>query len=336
MPFSTGRLRPIKKKMSFLRLLGSRRARIAFNIVSIAVGIVVGLMTARHFISNGWPLGHANVFGVVGAGALFLAAFGFKAWGWHRLFRHDQRPGMLGLAAAGGAATVTGLALPGRADEVVRISVVRKFPGRRVGIGSICLSLFLLALIDNAALTPLAAVSAGVAAPSGLVQAGLIVVAVAGVLAGGFVWFLPRLVCHRRLERFKFVRWCGEHAAPPREAANAWMLVVVSWVLRVLAVFVLLDAFSVGTSFPLAMGFLCASASAAALPIAPAGGVAQAGAGAAILVMGGIHASEATAFAIAAQGMIVLAGAGVIVLTAAMHIVWARFRPAAVIRPALF
>jgi uncharacterized membrane protein YbhN (UPF0104 family) len=140
--------------------------------------------------------------------------------------------------------------------------------------------------------------------------------------------FLPRLVCNRRLERFKFMLWLAEHAAPPREAANAWMLVVVSWVLRVCAVFVLLDALSVGTSFPLAMGFLCASASAAALPIAPAGGVAQAGAGAALLVMAGVHASEATAFAVAAQGMIVLAGAGVIVLTASMHFARARFHPA--------
>jgi hypothetical protein len=315
------------QRMSFLRLLGTRRARFAFNVVSGTIAIAVGLLTARHFIANGWPLGHAKVLGVLAAGALFLAAFGFKAWGWQRLFRHDQRPGTLALAAAGGAATVTGLALPGRADEVVRISVVRRFPGRRVGIGSICLSLFLLGLIDNAALTPLAAVSAGIAAPTGLVQAGLIVIAVAGVLAGAFVAFLPRLVCHRRLVRFKFVCWLAEHAATPQEAAKAWTLVAVSWVLRVCAVFVLLDALAVRTSIPLALGFLCASAAAAALPIAPAGGVAQAGAGAGLLVAAGIHASEATAFAVAAQGMIVLAGAGVLVLTTTMHCARARFRP---------
>jgi uncharacterized membrane protein YbhN (UPF0104 family) len=138
---------------------------------------------------------------------------------------------------------------------------------------------------------------------------------------------LPWLVRHRRVERFKFVRWLAEHVATPREAAKAWMLVAVSWVLRVVAVFVLLDALGVRTSIPLALGFLCASASAAALPIAPAGGVAQAGAGAAILVMAGVHASEATAFAVAAQGMVVLAGAGVIVLTMTMHVAHARFRP---------
>jgi len=318
----------MQQRMSFLRLLGTRRARFAFNVVSGTIAISVGVLTTQHFIANGWPLGHAKVLGVLAAGGLFLAAFGFKAWGWQRLFRHDQRPGTLALAAAGGAATVTGLALPGRADEVVRISVVRRFPGKRVGIGSICLSLFLLGLIDNAALTPLAAVSAGIAAPSGLVQAGLIVVAVAGVLAAAFVVFLPRLVCHRRLVRFKFVCWLAEHAAPPQEAAKAWTLVAVSWVLRVCAVFVLLDALAVRTSIPLALGFLCASAAAAALPIAPAGGVAQAGAGAALLVAAGIHASEATAFAVAAQGMIVLAGAGVLVLTTTMHFARARFRPA--------
>jgi uncharacterized membrane protein YbhN (UPF0104 family) len=314
--------------MHYLRLFGTRRARIVFNILSGVTAIGVGTLTARHFVANGWPLGHANVLGVLAAGGLFLAAYGFKAWGWQRLFRHDQRPGTLALACAGGAATVTGLALPGRADEVVRVSVVRRFPCRGAGIGSICLSLFLLGLIDNAALTPLAAVTAGIAAPTTLVQAGLIVVAVAGVLAGSFVFFLPQLVCHRRVARFKFVTWLAEHAAPRNETAKAWTLVAFSWVLRVAAVFVLLDALSVRTSLPLAMGFLCASASAAALPIAPAGGVAQAGAGAALLVAGGIHASEAAAFAVAAQGMIVIAGAGVLVLTTMMHFANVRFRPA--------
>jgi uncharacterized membrane protein YbhN (UPF0104 family) len=317
----------MKQRMGFLRLLRSRRARLAFNVVSAVVAIGVGTLTARHFIANGWPLGHAKVLGVLGAGGLFLAAFGFKAWGWQRLFRHDQRPATLALAAAGGAATVTGLALPGRADEVVRISVVRRFPGGKAGIGSICLSLFLLGLVDNAALTPIAALSAGIAAPTFWVQAGLVVVAVAGVAAGAVVLFLPRIVTHRRIERFKLVRWLSEHTAPPKEAAKAWGLVVVSWMLRVAAVFVLLDALAVGTSIPLALGFLCASAAAAALPIAPAGGVAQAGAGAGLLAAAGVHASEATAFAVAAQGLIVLAGAGVIVLTTSLHVARARFRP---------
>jgi hypothetical protein len=82
--------------MDFVRVFRTRRARIAFNVVSAVIAIGVGLLTARHFVANGWPLDHANVLGVLAAGALFLAAFGFKAWGWHRLFRHDQRPGVRG------------------------------------------------------------------------------------------------------------------------------------------------------------------------------------------------------------------------------------------------
>jgi uncharacterized membrane protein YbhN (UPF0104 family) len=325
--FSVGRRRPMQERMRFLRIFGSRRARIVFNVVSAVIGIAVGILTARHFVENGWPLTHAKVVGVIVAGGLFLAAYGFKAWGWQRLFRHDQRPDTLALAAAGGAAAVTGLALPGRADEVVRISVVRRFPGRSVGVGSICLSLFLLGLIDNAALTPLAAVGAGIAAPTGWVRAGLIVVSVAGVLAATFVVFLPRLVEHRLVSRYRLVGWLAEHTATPKEAAKAWSLVAVSWLLRVAAVFVLLDALAVRTSIPLAVGFLCASAAAAALPIAPAGGVAQAGAGAGLLVAAGIHSSQAAAFAVAAQGMIVLAGAGVLVLTTAVHLARVRLAP---------
>jgi hypothetical protein len=310
--------------MVLLRLFGSRRARLVFNVVSGAVAVGVGVLTARHFITNGWPLAHAKVFGVVAAGGLFLAAYGFKAWGWQRLFRDDQRPRGLALAAAGGAAAVTGLALPGRADEVVRISVVRRFPGKRVGVGSICLSLFLLGLIDNAALAPLASVAAGVSSPSGLVRAGMIVVAVAGVLAAAFVALLPRLAKRRWIARFKLVQWLGEHTATPGDAAKAWALVATSWVLRACAIFVLLDALAIGASFPLALGFLCASAAAAALPIAPAGSVAQAGAGAALLIAAGVHKADAAAFAVAAQGLVVLAGAAVVVLTASLHMARAR------------
>ena len=102
------------------------------------------------------------------------------------------------------------------------------------------------------------------------------------------------------------------------------MLVVVSWVLRVLAVFVLLDALSIRTSMPLALGFLCASASAAALPIAPCGRRCSGRRGSGDPRLAGIHASEAAAFAIAAQGMIVLAGAGVIVLTTMLHMARSR------------
>ena len=60
--------------MFLLRLFGSRRARTTFNVVSAIVAVGVGVLTARHFVNHGWPLGHADVLGVASAGLLFLVA----------------------------------------------------------------------------------------------------------------------------------------------------------------------------------------------------------------------------------------------------------------------
>ena len=106
-----------------------------------------------------------------------------------------------------------------------------------------------------------------------------------------------------------------------------WLLISVSWALRGTAVFLLFDALSMRSSFPLALAFLCASAASAALPIAPAGAATQAGAGAAILIVGGIPKGQALAFAVAAQGLVILVGA-VLVAAAGIWALVARFRPA--------
>ena len=145
---------------------------------------------------HGWPIHHANIGLVVLTGVIFLAAYSFKAWGWQRLFSRDRRPAMVTLAAAGGAASVGGIALPGRFDELLRIAVVRRCRRPRVSLGAVAFSLFLLGLIDSAALVPLASVAAGVIDVSGAGRAALIVVAAVGVVAAGVVLALPRLVPH--------------------------------------------------------------------------------------------------------------------------------------------
>ncbi len=311
-----------------LRLARSREIRLALNLGSAALVLVIVLFTVRHFVHHGWPLHRANVLLVLAAAGLFLAAYAFKAFGWRRLFARHERPSSLALAAAGGAAAVTGIALPGRFDEAVRIGVVRRYPGRRTGLGALCLSLLLLGLIDSAALGPLAGVAAGIGGTSGLLRAGLIVVSAAGVAAAAVVLALPRLSRMRRFVRFRLARWVHEHCACPLEASKAWVLVSVSWLLRCAALFVLLHALSLGgASLPLALAFLCASAASAALPLAPAGAATQAGAGAAILIASGVHASEAIAFSVAAQALVILAGAAIVV-TAALWQAGLRLAPA--------
>jgi uncharacterized membrane protein YbhN (UPF0104 family) len=295
----------------------------------VALGLVaaaVAALTARHFVQHGWPLTGADPWLVAAAAALFLAAYAFKAFGWRRLFRL-HRPSTQALAAATGAATVTGVALPGRFDDVVRIAVVRRFRSSKAGFGAICISIVVVGFLDSAALTPLASVAAGVTHVPATLRAGLALVAAAGIGAALIVVAMPRINRSARLARFRVVRWLASHSAETREASKAWVLISVSWSLRALALYLLLGALGVSNSFALALLFLCASAASAALPIAPGGAATQAGAGAAALALSGIGTSEAIAFAVAAQGLIVLTGAAV-VLGAGAWEAGLRLRPA--------
>jgi len=92
----------------------------------------------------------------VAAGLLLLLAQALKAFGWARLFRPDERPTPLALAAGNGGAALIGLVLPGRFDDAMRIAVVRRSPGCPAGVRALALSLVMLGLIDSAALAPLA------------------------------------------------------------------------------------------------------------------------------------------------------------------------------------
>jgi len=55
---------------------------------------------------------------------------------------------------------------------VIRFAVVRRCRRRRVSFGAVGLSLFLLGLLDSAAMTPLASVAIGVSHVGGWLQAG--------------------------------------------------------------------------------------------------------------------------------------------------------------------
>jgi uncharacterized membrane protein YbhN (UPF0104 family) len=295
-----------------LTWVSSPAVRRVFNLVSIGLVLIVGLLVTRHFAQSGWPIHRADPVLVGIAAALFLLSYGFKAFGWQRLFSGESRPRILTLAAAGGCAAVGGIALPGRIDELIRIAIVRR--GHSVSIGAIALSLFVLGLIDTVALAPLASVAAGTLSTNGLFRAALGVVAFCGVGAACIVVGLPRLGSIRRLQRFRLVHWLAGNSCCPTEAAKATAFVAVSWTLRAVATFVLLHGLGIGASFALALGFLCAGAASAVLPIAPAGAATQAGAGALLLTASGVSAEQAIAFSIAAQALVIASGAVFVVL----------------------
>ena len=300
-------------------LCRSQRGKLALNLGVGLLAISISVLAARHFAGVGWPFSGANVGLVAAAGVLFVLAYAFKAFGWHRLFAPHERPQPLTLGAACGAASVTGAALPGRFDDVVRVAVVRRATNGRAGVGPVCLSLFMLGLIDTAALMPLAGTAAATTDASGAVRVALGVVALAGFGAAVVIAVLPRLIASGRLIRFRIARWLEERLIPPRNAWQAWVLVLASWLTRAFGLFLLLQALGFSLSLPVAIAFLCAAAASGALPIAPAGAATQAGAGAAILIASDVGTANAISFAVGAQALLILAGASVLVFAALWH-----------------
>jgi uncharacterized membrane protein YbhN (UPF0104 family) len=301
------------------RLCRSRKGRLALTAGSGVLAIGLGVLAVRHFAVTGWPLSHGHPGLLVTAGLLFLAAYAFKAYGWRRLFAADERPQPLALAAANGGASVTGVALPGRFDDVVRIAIVRRYPDCPAGVRTLCLSLFMLGLIDTVALLPLAVAVAAFPGHAVSVRAGLALIAAAGFAAAVLVVALPRFAASKRLLRFRLGRWLSPRTTSLRGALRAWALVSASWLVRAVALFLLLGALGIGFSFPLALLLLCASAAASALPIGPAGAATQVGASAAVLIASGVATSQAVGFAVAVQAMGVLAGSAVVLFAAARH-----------------
>jgi len=299
------------------RLRRSRKGRWTLAAGSGAVAIVLALLAARHFATTSWPLSSGHPGLLVLAGLLLLLAQALKAYGWGRLFAPDVRPKPLALAAGNGGAALIGVVLPGRFDDAMRVAVVRHYRPCPAGVRTLCLSLVMLGLIDSAALAPLAFVGAAFPGAGIGVRVGLAVVAVAGVAAAALILALPRLAASERALRFRLGRWLSPRTTSLRAASQAWALVSACWLVRAVALFLLLGTLGVGYSFPLALLFLCAGAAAAALPIGPAGAATQVGAGAASLIASGVGASKALGVAVSVGALGVISGTAILLFAVA-------------------
>jgi Lysylphosphatidylglycerol synthase TM region len=299
------------------RLGRSRRGQWVLAAGSGVLVIALALLAARHFATTSWPLASGDPGLLVAAGLLLLLAQIFKAYGWGRLFTVDERPNVLALAAGNGGAALIGVLLPGRFDDAMRVAVVRRYPGCPAGVRVLCLSLIMLGLIDSVALAPLALVAAVYPGAGISVRVGLGVVALAGVAAAAVILALPRLAASQRALRFRLGRWLNPRTTSRRAALEAWALVSACWLLRAVALFLLLGTLGVGFSFPLALLFLCAGAAAAALPIGPAGTATQVGASGAALIASGVGGSQALAVAVSVGALGILAGGAIFLFAVA-------------------
>src|SRR5947199_7508418 len=299
------------------RLGRSRRGQWVLAAGSGALVIALALLAARHFATTSWPLASGDPGVLVAAGLLLLLAQALKAYGWGRLFTPDERPTVLALAAGNGGAALMGVVLPGRFDDAMRIAVVRRYPRCPAGVRVLCLSLVMLGLIDSVALAPLALAAAVFPGLGMAMRAALALVAFAGVAAAALILALPRLATSERALRFRLGRWLGPRTTSRRAASQAWALVSGCWLVRAVALFLLLGTLGVGFSFPLALLFLCAGAAAAALPIGPAGAATQVGASAAALIASGVGTSQALGVAVSIGALGVFSGAAIFLFAVA-------------------
>jgi hypothetical protein len=251
---------------------------------------------------------------LVAAGLLLVLAQAFKALGWARLFARAERPPLLALAAGNGGAALIGLVLPGRFDEAMRIAVVRRYPHCRASVYTLAFSLVMLGLIDSVALAPIAMTAFLVPSGGNAVRAGLAIVAFGGIGAAAVIVTLPRVAASRRANRFRLGRWVGPRITTMRSSVEAWAFISACWVVRVLAVFLILGTVGIGFSPSLALLVLCAGAAAAALPVGPAGTATQVGAGVTALVASGIGASESLGAAVSIAALGVFSGAAVLLV----------------------
>jgi hypothetical protein len=298
------------------RLRRSRGGRWTIGVGYTGAAIALAVLAARHLATGSWPLSNGHPGLLAAAAVLLLLAHALKAFGWARLFPASERPKPLALAAGNGGASLIGVILPGRFDDAMRI----------VGVRVLALSLVMLGLIDSAALAPLALAAAVLPGVGIGVRTGLAVVGVAGVAAAAVVLALPDLASSRRALRHRLGRWLSERTTSRRAAFEAWLLVSACWLVRALALFLLLGTLGIGYSLPVALLFLCAGAAAAALPVGPAGAATQAGAHGAALIATGVGASQALAVAVSVTALGVLCGT-LILLTAITWQIGLALRP---------
>ena len=124
---------------------------VAFALLTIAASILL----ARKLTTRA---GRSRTFDpllAAAAGFAYLASFVFRARGWHRLFPPEQCPDQAGCLASVGAAAASGAVLPFRLDYLIKVGVLRKLGGIRIGLEAIVLSIISLGMIDAIAMLPL-------------------------------------------------------------------------------------------------------------------------------------------------------------------------------------
>ena len=280
------------------------------------LSLIAFVLLARYLSDASWPLDGAYVPLVFLAGCSYLASFGFRAFGWHQLFPRSERPDGARCLAACGAAAASGVVLPFRLDYVVKISILRRLGGVRLGLKTIAVSIVALGMVDAVAMLPLAVFALATTGP--VLRAPLIVVVLF------CVGCLVVLTMGQRIGRLPLVGRSARLDAVYRRVADstrlsgptlvAGLLLLGCWTSRALGSALLLSALGVPFSPTLALAVLCMSAATAILPITAGGAVAGMSTTAGVLYALGVSHGVAVNFSLASGLLLTvaaLAAAGV-------------------------
>ena len=280
-------------------------ASLAFALLTVAAAILVG----RRLTHASWPLDHAQPALAAAAALSYLASYLFRARGWHRLFPPDECPDQARCLASVGAAAASGAVLPFRLDYLIKVGMLRKLGGIRVGFEAIALSIVSLGMIDAIAMLPL---SISATATSGSVLRGpLLIVVVFGVGCCALLVVGGRLIRLPLLRRSRRLRTISEHVAQHtttrgrRNATVAWFYLFACWSTRAFGSAALLAALGLSFSPTIALSVICLAAAAGVIPITSGGVVVGAGATAGILLTLGVGKDIAINFSLASGLLLV-------------------------------
>jgi hypothetical protein len=223
---------------------------------------------------------------------------------------------------------------------LIKVGMLRKLGGVRVGLGAIVLSIVSLGMIDAIAMLPLS-ISATATSNSAL-RGPLAIVVVFGIgcctllVLGGRLARLPLMGRSRRL------RALGEHVARHttrsgrRDATVAWFYLFACWSARAFGSAALLSALGLAFSPRTALAVICLGAAAGVIPITSGGAALNAGAAAAILLVLGVGRDVAINFSLASGLLLVVSAvvASVVGVSASFAIgAFARRDPARALVP---
>jgi uncharacterized membrane protein YbhN (UPF0104 family) len=274
------------------------------------LAVAASILVARRLTDSSWPLDHAEPALVAAAALAYLTSLVFRARAWHRLFPHDQCPDQGRCLASVGAGAASGAVLPFRLDYLIKVGMLQRLGGIRVGLEAIVLSIVSLGMIDAIAMLPLS-ISA-TATSNSLLRGPLLIVVAFGIGCCTLLVASRQLMRLPALRRSRGLRSLGEHVARHitpagrRDAIVAWCYLFACWSSRAFGSAALLSALGFSFSPEAALAVICLSAAAAVIPITSGGAVVNAGAAAAILLALGVGKDIAINFSLASGLLLVI------------------------------